>query len=114
MMTSTSRSSMSVKPRSSRTAMRWVRESRYFSRCEVHSDVGLVVGVVRLGVRNCRPDVRSSGGLLSAILEPEVRRDGDREQHADDDQHDQELDEREAALVPGIDALSEGMHAVLL
>src|SRR4029077_9431396 len=68
-------------------------------RAERHTGVGLVVRVVRLGVRNRRADVRSGGGLLGAILEPEVRRDGDREQDADDDQDDEQLDQGEATLI---------------
>src|SRR5205085_7836010 len=79
-----------------------------------HVRVVAEIREVRLGIRNRRPNVGGGRLGLGAILEAEVRRDGDREQNADDDQHNQELDEREAALVPGIDALPEGMHAVLL
>ena len=40
-------------------------------------------------------------GILLAILETEVRRHRDRKQDADDHEHDQELDEREARLLLG-------------
>src|SRR5215467_9491881 len=76
--------------------------------------VRVVVGEVRLRIRNGLADVRSGRSLLRALLEPEVRRDRNREQHTDNDQDDEELDQRETALVPDVQALSEGMHAVLL
>src|SRR5215471_18043532 len=73
----------------------------------------VAIGVERLGRRKGRADVGLGRGLLSAVLEAKVRRDGDREQHADDDQNDEQLDQREAALIL-VKPLSEGMHAVLL
>ena len=62
-------------------------------------DVGAVVGVERLDRRDRCPHVRGRRASLGAILEAEVRRDGDREQDADDDHDDEELDEREARLL---------------
>src|SRR5262249_22305553 len=78
---------------------------------DADAGVAVVVRVVRNGVRDGLADIRRGSGLLRLRLEGEVRRNGDRKQDADDDQNDQELDERETALVPG-ETLPNAEHAV--
>ena len=60
------------------------------------SSRAVVVGVVGLDRRDRGADVRLRGRVVGAVLEAQVRRDGDREQDPDDDDDDQELDEGEA------------------
>src|SRR5262249_56066811 len=73
--------------------------------------VRALVAVVRLRRRDGRADVRGGRALLGALLEAQVRRDGDGEQHADDDQHDEKLDQRETALVTSDPLLEAGKHS---
>src|SRR4051794_22106123 len=62
------------------------------------ADVAVVVGGVRLDAGDGGAHVCLRGRLVSAILEAEVGRDGDRHQDPEDDDDDQELDEREALI----------------
>ena len=72
-------------------------------------------GVVGLRGRDGRAHLGASGRLLRAALEAELRRDGDRKQHAEDQEHDEQLDQREPAFLTGAKAPAEsGDHSVYL
>ena len=60
-----------------------------------------VVGVVGLDGRNRGANVGLGGRLVRAIPEAQVRGDRDRQQDAEDDDDNEELDERETALLTG-------------
>src|SRR5918994_1131167 len=68
---------------------------------QVETRVALrVVGVVGLDGRDRCAHVRLGGGVVRPVAEGEVRRHRDRQQDAEDDDDNEKLDEREAALVP--------------
>src|SRR5919108_3550452 len=60
-----------------------------------------VVGVVGLDSRDGRTDVCLCGRVVGAIAERQVRRNRDRQQDAEDDDDNEQLDEGEAALLTG-------------
>src|SRR5581483_5192160 len=55
--------------------------------------------VPALGCRDRGADVRHRGGVLGVAAGAQIGRDGNRNQDAEDDDDDQELDERETALL---------------
>jgi len=58
-----------------------------------------VVGVERLHAGNGSANVGLRSGLVGPGAEAQVRGDRDREQDPEDDDHDEELDQRETAIV---------------
>src|SRR5579884_316758 len=64
-----------------------------------HPRVGAVRLVERLGRRDGRADVGLSSAILGLAAEAEVDGHNHRDEHAEDHEHDEQLDQREAAVI---------------